>query len=278
MEKKKLYISDLDGTLLNKNSEISDFSKQELNRLIAEGVKFSVASARGANSIAEAIEGINLELPVIECNGAYVTDLKTGKHLIINEIPTEVSEGILNVFDAYGSVPYVSCHINEEDKLYHGKSMNTGMMNFHRDKQKANDPRLQELDVIGEALKGQIVSFNYVDKREVLEEINEALKVFEQHINSIIVEDHCYEGWYWLMINSVHATKETGIKVLMEDLEMSSYKLTVFGDNLNDLEMFELADEGVAVGNAHERLKSRATEIIGSNDEDSVVRYILRNH
>jgi hypothetical protein len=51
--------------------------------------------------------------------------------------------------------------------------------------------------------------------------------------------------------------------------------LTVFGDQMNDLTMFGAAAHAIAVANAREELKRHATEVIGSNEEDSVVRYIL---
>ena len=52
-------------------------------------------------------------------------------------------------------------------------------------------------------------------------------------------------------------------------------KVVSFGDNLNDIEMFKASDEAYAVSNACEELKEIATGVIGSNDEDSVARYIL---
>jgi hypothetical protein len=53
-------------------------------------------------------------------------------------------------------------------------------------------------------------------------------------------------------------------------------RLVVFGDNVNDLPMFEVADEGYAVANATGALRERATEVIGSNDEDGVARTLAR--
>ena len=52
-------------------------------------------------------------------------------------------------------------------------------------------------------------------------------------------------------------------------------RLTVFGDNLNDKNMFKMAKTAVAVKNATDDIKKYATEIIGSNEEDSVVKYLV---
>ena len=53
--------------------------------------------------------------------------------------------------------------------------------------------------------------------------------------------------------------------------------VTVFGDNLNDLPMMEVADEAVAVANAMPEVIERADTVIGPNSEESVARYILES-
>ncbi|XEC94772.1 HAD family hydrolase [Paenibacillus tarimensis] len=53
-------------------------------------------------------------------------------------------------------------------------------------------------------------------------------------------------------------------------------KVVCFGDNLNDLSMFEAADEGYAVSNEHDRVKKAATQIIGSNNNDGVARFLKK--
>lgn len=60
----------------------------------------------------------------------------------------------------------------------------------------------------------------------------------------------------------------------MEQHGLDNRELVVFGDGLNDLGMFGVADRAVAVANAFDALKERATAVIGPNGEDSVARYI----
>ena len=52
--------------------------------------------------------------------------------------------------------------------------------------------------------------------------------------------------------------------------------MTVYGDNLNDLPMFEVADEAVAVANAMPEVIARADRVIGPNSASSVARDMLR--
>ena len=70
----KLYISDLDGTLLNNQMCLSDETISILNKLIGEGLNFSFATARSIDSVEKIIKPLNLNLPYIIYNGVAVYD------------------------------------------------------------------------------------------------------------------------------------------------------------------------------------------------------------
>jgi hydroxymethylpyrimidine pyrophosphatase-like HAD family hydrolase len=71
------------------------------------------------------------------------------------------------------------------------------------------------------------------------------------------------------------ADKAHGLKKLEEILGIDKENVTVFGDNLNDIGMFEWAGTSVAVKNAHEEVKKRANIILPhTNDEDAVAKYL----
>ena len=82
-------------------------------------------------------------------------------------------------------------------------------------------------------------------------------------------------GWYWLTVFDSHATKDQAIMELMDRYGFTADNLTVFGDNDNDIGMFKLASRAIAVANAKDELKRYADQIIGLNDDDSVVRYLV---
>ena len=86
-----LYITDLDGTLLRSDATLSAFSRSVLADLLSRGVLFTVASARSVTSIRPILNGLPLPLPVIEFNGAFISDLDTGRHAIINDIDRDLA-------------------------------------------------------------------------------------------------------------------------------------------------------------------------------------------
>lgn len=81
-----------------------------------------------------------------------------------------------------------------------------------------------------------------------------------------------YRDEFWLEICPQNCTKAKTLLKLKE--AMGFEKLVVFGDSLNDVSMFRIADEAYAVANAMEELKQIATGVIGSNEEDAVANML----
>ena len=67
---KTLYVSDLDGTLLNSNSAVSENSKAIINKVIEKGLLFSVATARTPATVMKLLEDVNIQLPMVLMTGA----------------------------------------------------------------------------------------------------------------------------------------------------------------------------------------------------------------
>lgn len=76
---------------------------------------------------------------------------------------------------------------------------------------------------------------------------------------------------YWLEICPLNATKAKAILKFKE--KMGCDRIVVFGDSVNDISMFEIADEAYAVENAIDELKEKATSVIDGNDEDGVAKF-----
>lgn len=274
----KIYISDLDGTLLRNDATLSDYSRRNLVELINSGIKFTVASARSIYSIQKILQGLPLKLPVIEFNGAYISDFKTGEHLIINDIYTQLCFDLLTLMDKYNGIPYVSTFDGAKNNLYYKETNNYGMQWYLNDRIKAKDKRLSQVNDFKEVLKEHVVCFTIINEKEKLIELEEELKYRYSDVLEIHIMENKYSpGWYWLSIHDKNATKAKAIETLVKKMSFEKHETIVFGDEVNDIKMFKMADKAVAVKNAKAKLKKYAKEIIGENQEDSVVKYILKD-
>lgn len=271
-----VYISDLDGTLLRSDATLSAFAKSTLADLLSREVLFTVASARSVTSIRPILDDLRLPLPIIEFNGAFITDLDTGRHAIINDIDQNLAEGIFDVIRSTGCLPFVSAYDGTADRVYYEKILNDGMQQHLDNRRASNDPRLRKLDRLADAFADRVVCLTVIDRSEAVVKVRKAIE--ETYPEQ--AEMHFYPainapGWSWLTVNDLKATKGRAIQTLIHSADLDDAEIVAFGDHTNDIEMFRVAHRSYAVANAGDELKTRATGTIGSNEEDSVPRFIL---
>ena len=271
-----VYITDLDGTLLKNDASISIFAENMLNDLIQEGLLFSVASARSVVSIRKMLSGLKLKLPVIEFNGAFISDLETGEHHIINSIEPSVTEPIFQLINSFQYVPLISTFNGKEDCLYYNEISNKGIEWYVDNRVKNQDERLRYLNSLNDALKDEVVCLTVIGKYGMLSELKYAIS--DQFSNSVelhLMENQYSPGWYWLTVHDYKATKDRAIETLLEKYNIKdNYELVAFGDNDNDIKMLQSADRAIVVANASDSVKQYATQIIGPNSDDSVAKFI----
>ena len=270
-----LYVSDLDGTLLNKSGKLGTASRELLFDMLSRGLQFTVASARSVYSISQMLEGLTLPLPVIEFNGAFISDLASGQHLVTNSLNDALKHGVYLEIQRAGFLPFISTFDGERDNLYHSDITNDGMRWYYNDRIAMRDPRLRPPRRLEDILDEQVICFTTIDTEERLRPLEERLRLLYGDAIKLHLFRHLYSpGWSWLTVHDARACKAKALKTLLKMKNWDTSQLTVFGDDINDIEMFELAGRAIAVSNALEQVKCRADLIIGSSEEDSVARFI----
>lgn len=267
---KTLYITDLDGTLLRGDQTLSEFSAQTLGQLIEKGVCFSFATARSAKTAASVMKGIKAPVAAVVYNGAFIVDMQSGKRLISNAFSSTEAKSVLDTVLSFDEWPRVYSLINGEERFTYTKEhlLTDGAREYFKTRCGDNRARLGEKE---DLYDGEIFLVSLCNKREVLLPVYEKLKsTYQCHFYS----DN-YSTDFYLEIVPEGATKENGAKMLKEMLGCD--RIVAFGDGVNDMSLFRCADECYAVANACPELKEIATGVIGSNEEDSVVKWIFEN-
>ncbi|WP_108868987.1 HAD-IIB family hydrolase [Aquimarina aquimarini] len=271
------FYSDLDGTLLDNNALLSTETYTGLKHLIQQGMLFGVASARNLITISEIFKGIQLSLPVICLNGAYISDLATMKHLQINDIDTTSKHEILELLHKMNLGVFISNHYNTIDSIDYIGLKNEGEFWYLRDRECSKNQIITPVNNITDVLKRQITCFTIINKIAILEDLK---KIIEEKFYAT-TEIHLFENqyspeWAWLTIHSHMATKSNAISYIKRNYNLSDKALMVFGDGLNDLKMFDIADVSIAVKNAHPILKKKANQLISENSDHAVIKYLTR--
>jgi hypothetical protein len=274
---RRLFVSDFDGTLADREAKLSAFSRRHLVDLLRAGLLFSVASARSVHTLAPLLQGLPLNLPVVELNGAFITDLKTRQPLVCHALAPEVAEATLRWALESRSPPFVSTFARGQQHLYPPLELaNAGIAWYDASRRAARDVRLRAAGDPFQRLGEPIVCLTLIGERvRLVPVVQQIEQTFPGLTHSLLYENVQQPGWYWLTVASHRASKAHGLRALAEAAGVSLAESTVFGDEVNDIPMFELAGRGVAVENASLELKRIAHEIIGPHHRDSVVRYLL---
>ena len=269
---KTLYISDLDGTILQKNEAFSPYSLQTINSLIKAGLSFSYATARSEHSASIVTKGLELKLPAVLHNGVYIIDFASGKRILHNSFSHGEIKAVSDFLDSRSIYPLVYSFIDGKERKTYLRGQEKGKFKNHLGMRKA-DPRLREAQNSEELYEGEVFYFTCIGEEAELSPVFDQFKNNDSY-NTVFQYD-LYFPEYWCELMPKKATKANGILQLKELYGFE--KIVCFGDGVNDIPMFEIADECYAVSNAVPELKKIATAVIESNTDDGVAKW-LKNH
>lgn len=268
---KRLYLSDLDGTLLDSYGRISDFTVNSINSCIKDGMHFSFATARSVYSASKIMSDVNIDSPCILMNGVSIYDLKRNIYLDNEYIPISASAEIIRAFRENGIQCFMYKIHEEILSCYFTEITVRVMQSFAEErKNRYKKPFIQCSDLV-DAADGETVYFTVLDEYEKILPVKNAVADISG-VDFAFYEDTYTDKWY-LEIFSSAASKANGVKKLRENYGFD--EIVCFGDNLNDIPMFDESDVKIAVENARPEIRKKADHITLSNDNDGVAKYLL---
>ena len=270
---KTLYVSDMDGTLLNSSSVLSETTTAKLNKLISEGALFTVATARTPATVVGLMKNIDSNLPYIVMAGCATWDNKKKGYESARIISNSSIERLIGIFEKNGNNPFIYYKNGNQIVVNHVRELTAEEKEFIEPRIKTPLKRLKTYSslTVDATLEGAMLIFSmgkFEALRNIADEIDkEGIDCTYNCYHDIFKKD---EGFIDIYVNGT--TKAAAIKELAR--KIGAERIVVFGDNLNDIPMMKVADWSVAVSNAFDEVKEYANEITESNDEDAVVRWI----
>jgi len=253
----KMVVTDMDGTLLNSNHEVSPRFFEIYKELKKKNIAFVAASGRQYHSMVDKLESIKNEILVIAENGALIR--KQEETLLTT--PINKSE-VLRILDTVRPLDNVHPVLCCQNNAYVGGDSNEFL----------------------EMLREYYSEFEIVeDQKQVNEQV---LKIAIYHFENS--EKHIYphvehlegdlkvkvSGANWVDVSDLNAHKGYALKKVMDDYQIASNEIMVFGDYNNDLEMLQLSDYSFAMANAHPNVLKTAKFSTHSNDDFGVERVL----
>lgn len=276
MIKSTLYVSDLDGTLLNSDSMISEVTANLLNQLIANNnLLFTVATARTPATVSKLMSDVHTNLPYIVMAGAALWDNERKEYSEKQAIDNAIVNLLLQAYKSYDIQPFVYRIHGNCINAHHSTQMTVGERSFIEQRLQSPLKKLITSEsTLADNVDDAVLVYSmgeYVKLRAIADDIE------EQGIACTIM---CYHDIFdlqqgYLEIYAKDTTKANAIKHLAA--KIGAERIVVFGDNLNDIPMMKTADWSVAVGNAFNEVKACANEVIGTNNENAVAQWIAQD-
>ena len=264
-----LYVSDLDFTLLKSDTTLSQKSVECWN-LASKSNKLTIATARSLTGVKELLKGLTLKEPLILLDGVMIADIN-GDILHLSSINKELGDEILNIAKKYLNLePLIVAFEDGFEYFLYPKKLN----NYQ--KELLSSMKLRNR-IIVDNLKAKDNNLKIVFQANK-DDANALSKLLKDRFGSNIEiksSKDPYIDCYFITILNPKGDKAHALKKLEEIEDVSFKNTTVFGDSYNDIGMFKVASDKIAVANAIDELKEIATEVLEySNDEDGVARYL----
>ncbi len=270
--KYKAICTDIDGTLLNAERELSPKTLDVLRRA-KDGAHLILASSRmpAAMRHLQAELGI-LDSPLVCYNGGYVIHFPDGPDAPEVLHSTFISVEVCRVIVALAQGTQV--HVS----LYHADEWYVPAQDQWADREANNTkvtPTVADLNVVLDDWERRGIGAHKVMCMGPTEEI----EAIEQHLAAHFADDlHLYRSKpTYLEIAHRAISKRTALQLLLDALyDFDWADLVAFGDNFNDMEMLDAVGLGVAVGNAKDEVKAVSNWVAAPGKEDGVAHTVER--
>ncbi|HEY7040462.1 MAG TPA: Cof-type HAD-IIB family hydrolase [Methylomirabilota bacterium] len=257
-----LVLADVDGTLVDKNKVLTDRAQAAVRALRKAGIRFAITSGRPPRGMAMLFDPLELDTPIAGFNGGLFVD----RHMAIlarRTVPEDVAHEAIDLIRAHGLDPWV----------YRG-----------------NDWLITRPGAPHVAREAWTVKFEptvVADLGASLREVAKIVGVDDDHERVRRCEAAARAAFgsratasrsqpYYLDVTSQDANKGAVVAYLSQHLHVPVREVATIGDQPNDVLMFEPSGFSIAMGNASDEVKSQASAVTDSYEDEGFAKAMER--
>lgn len=279
----KMVVSDMDGTLLNKQSCISSKNLKAIHMLKEKGIEFAIASGRNYQGVHAILEQYHLECEAILGNGAQYCDFQ-GHIMMSCYLNKSVYKDIVKIFeDAH--IPYI---------VFTTQGFYCGYQGDYVQQAFIERARLRFGTDASEFFDGGRMSHSPCRQLQYIEDVDaflrQDLEIIKVEAFSLCIEDIVAAkallkniptiSYLSSFVDNVEVTDEKAQKglILEKVISLKGYRkneVAVLGDGMNDLTLFECFPYSFAMNNGEEEMKMKAYRIVGDCEDDGFSEAIM---
>ena len=256
----KLIASDMDDTLLNSKTKLSERNAAAIRKAIDAGIVFLIATGRMYVSVKPYADALGLDVPLVTYNGALVKGSKSGNVYYEHPLKLETALELLAYCKEKGY--YIQSY--QGDELWVKEATEFS----------AEYTRISGIPAtpVGERLYHPETAPYKLLAMTKPEEFQKVWEDIQRQFAGKVVVTSSRDNFLELMEPGVN--KWNAVKAVAEFYGIKPEEIMCIGDSNNDLSMIENAGIGVAVANAKPAVRTAAKLVTVSNDEDGVAQVI----
>ncbi len=214
-----LFVSGVDDTILTKEMTLTSYSKVELNRLIDDGMKFTISSMRTPASIREALPGVHIKIPVIAMDGAVLYDMNENAYLQKYTMSYDQAQFMTEQLKKYEVAYFANTVVDDLLVIYYESLSNKSMQGVYDRRRKSLYRNYVKTD---QPVYENIVYFFCVDTMEKLQKFYDAMQEMQEvsQYRFVLNKSQYFEGYGNIKIYHKDATRENMLEQLKKHMEV----------------------------------------------------------
>lgn len=264
-----LYVSGLDEVLLTNHNQIPDFSKRELNRMLDEGMHFTIATMRTPASMITPLKDLHITMPIIAMDGTVLFSMKDNSFLKTFPIKHEIVKQVTDYLDGEGVHYFINSILQDTLFIYYGVMQNDAEKELFLEMR--TSPYRNYLYGYPTE-KEDVVYLMILVRSELAQKINEDLKKqpFTGQIRWITYPSQDYPGYHYIKIYDVQSSRQNMIEYLKEQAGVD--QSISFGSVLERCDVFT---GGLSADEVVKKLRNHYEPLIWKKKTSSYLRGIF---
>ncbi|WP_434566365.1 Cof-type HAD-IIB family hydrolase [Vibrio chagasii] len=263
----KIVASDLDGTLLAPNHQLSDFTKLTLKKLHEQGYTFIFATGRHHVDVAGIRQIAGIPAYMITSNGARVHD-QNDQLMYSQNVPQELVQPVIDIVRQDPNI-FIHMYQNEDWLLDREDEM---LAKFHSESG-FSYKRFEADNAPSDGIAKVFFTHPEQDHEHLVTFEQKLKEAFGDKLNVAFSTPWCLE------VMAAEVSKGHALDAVAKSLNLTLDNCIAFGDGMNDAEMLAMAGKGLIMGTSHEKVMQALpdNEVIGSNADDAVAHYLEKH-
>jgi Cof subfamily protein (haloacid dehalogenase superfamily) len=264
----ELIASDVDGTLLDDDEEISARTRNAVRAAVAAGAEFVLATGRPPRWVHPVVDALGFAPMAVCANGAVIYDPSTDRIVSARTLSADMLAELAEI--ATRVIPGAGLAVERVGRSAHDAATPQFVSSpgYEHAWLNPDNTEVSTEDLLSAPAVKLLI-------RKAGARSSDMAAVLTKHIG--LEGDITYSTNNGLVeVVPLGISKATGVEEVARPLGITAEDVVAFGDMPNDVPLLRWAGHSVAMGNAHPEAMAAANEVTAHNNDDGVARVLER--